>query len=499
MLSLNFAGLYGFNTKGFTTFTLNILGMKRNLVFAFCFFIFCFTAKALSPLDLFLSADPLKSASVGILLINSSKNDTIIDYNSSKSLVPASLMKLVSTGTALELLDPNFKFGTKIYTNSRPNQDGTLHGKVIINAAGDPTIASKYFDIKPEMVFEVITQTLLQQNIHRIEGGIETNISIFDTQVIPPGWSWEDIGNYYAPPTYSMAFRDNTYEIHLKSGAPGSLVEVLHTSPEIKILKLECFATAANNTKDSAFVFGAPYAYQQYISGTIPCFQDDFVIKGSIPNPAEQFNNELKAYLKSKEIEVSSVTTSRYPLPENSKLIKALFSPSLHEIVNITNKKSVNIYAEYILKHLSLKSSHIANREKSIRLVIDFWRKQHVDVKYIVIKDGSGLSPQNRLTPDFLVSMLDYMRTKSSTAPYFLSSLPISGEDGTLKHFLEYTNLEKRVYAKSGSMNGVKCYAGFVNAPSDDIYTFCIMVNNYVGASQDINLLIEDLLLKSVH
>lgn len=472
--------------------------MKKNIVFVIYFFAFCFITGASSPLDAFLSAEPLKSATVGILVVNNSKNDTIINFNSGKSLIPASLMKLVSTSTALELLDPNFKFATKIYTNSRSAQDGTLHGKLIINAAGDPTLASNYFEIKPEMVFEVITQTLLQQNIHKIEGGIETNISIFDTQVIPPGWSWEDIGNYYAPPTYSLAFRDNTYEIHLKSGAPGSLVEVMNTTPEIKNLRLECFAIAANNNKDSAFVFGAPYAYNQYISGTIPCFQDDFVIKGSIPNPAEQFNNELAAYLNSKNIEVKSLSTSRHPLPQNSKLIKSLFSPSLHEIVTLTNKKSVNIYAEYMLKHLSLKTSHTANRENGIQFAVDFWRKQHVDVKYISIKDGSGLSPQNRLTPEFLVSLLDYMRNKSSNAPYFLGSLPISGVDGTLKKFLEHTPLEKRVFAKSGSMNGVKCYAGYVNAPSDDIYTFCIMVNNYVGASQDISLLTEDLLLRSI-
>lgn len=472
--------------------------MKKCLIFVLCFFVLLFPSKAKSPLELFLSADPLKSATVGILLINSTTNDTVINYNASKSLVPASLMKLVSTSTALELLDPNFKFGTKLYTSSRPNQEGTLRGKVIINAAADPTLASKYFNVKPEMVFEVITQTLVQQNIRAIEGGIETNISIFDSQVIPPGWSWEDMGNYYAPPTYSFAFRDNTYEIHLKSGAPGSAVEILHTTPEIKNLKLECFATAADNKIDSAYVFGAPYAYHQYISGTIPSFQDDFIIKGSIPNPAEQFNNELMAYLNSKNIKVNKASTSKHPLPENSKLIKALFSPSLHEIVNITNKQSVNIYAEYILKHLSLKTSHTANREKSILLIIDFWRKHHIDVNYLKVKDGSGLSPQNRLTPDFLVSLLNYMRNESSNAPYFLSSLPISGVDGTLSHFLDHTALEKRVFAKSGSMDGVRAYAGYVNAPSDDIYTFCIMVNNYVGQAKDISMLTEELLLKSI-
>lgn len=495
---MNFHGPYNVNIKGFTTFTRNMLCMKKILWFVLYFLLIFSPSRANQPLETFLKAEPLKGASVGILLINSTKNDTVINYNSGKSLIPASLMKLVTTGTALELLEPNFKFGTKIYTNSRPGQQGTLLGKVIINAAGDPTLASKYINIKPEMVFDVIAQTLLQNNIRRIEGGIEVNTSIFDTQVIPPGWSWEDIGNYYAAPTYSFAWRDNAYEIHLKSGAPGSAVEVTGVSPEIKNLKIDCFATASNNNKDSAYVYGAPYSYYQYISGTIPCFQDDFVIKGSIPNPAEQFNNELIAYLNSKGIEVKNVSTSDKPLPENSKLLKALFSPSLHEIVNVTNKESVNIYAEYILKHLSLKSSHTANREKGIMYVEDYWRRQYINTKYIIIKDGSGLSPQNRLTPEFLVSMLDHMRNKSSNAPYFLKSLPIAGEDGTLKNFLKYTNLEKHVYAKSGSMNGVRCYAGYIHGPSNNIYTFCIMINNYTGDAQGVTILTEDLLVQSI-
>lgn len=472
--------------------------MKKSPVIVLCFLLSFFSSRANTPLETFLNAYPLKGASVGILLVNNTEKDTVLNYNSNKSLVPASLMKLVTTSTALELLDPNFKFGTKIYISSRPNSQGILHGKVIINSAGDPTLASKHTGISPEMVFEVITQTLLQNNIRHILGGIEVNTSIFDTQVIPPGWSWEDIGNYYASPTYGFAWRDNSYEIQLKSDGPGSQVEVVKTNPTIKDLKLDCFVTAANNTKDSAYIYGAPYSNYQYISGTIPCFQDSFVIKGSLPNPANQFNNELLSYLQTKGIKAKGCSTTNNPLPENAKLIKSIFSPYLHEIVNVTNKESVNIYAEYMLKHLSLKSSHIANREKGIRFVEDFWRRHKMDLKNITIKDGSGLSPQNKLTPSFLVSLLDYMRTESATAPYFLKSLPIAGEDGTLKHFLQYTNLEKHVYAKSGSMNGVKCYAGYVYSPSKEIYTFCIMVNNYIGEPKTITLLTEDLLKQTI-
>lgn len=472
--------------------------MKKSSVIVLCFLLLFFSANATSPLETFLSSDPLKGATVGVLLVNNTKVDTVINYNANKSLVPASLMKLVTTSTALELLDPNFKFGTKIYISSRPNQKGILHGKVIIKSAGDPTLASKYTGITPQMVFEVITQTLLQNNIKQILGGIEVNTSIFDRQVIPPGWSWEDIGNYYAAPTYGFAWRDNSYEIQLKSDRPGSRVQVVKTNPTIKDLQLDCFATAANNSKDSAYVYGAPFSYHQYIAGSIPCFKDSFIIKGSMPNPADQFNNELLSYLKNKGIKANGCSTSNLPLPENSKLIKSLFSPYLHEIVNVTNKESVNIYAEYILKHLSLKSNHTANREKGILFVEDFWRKHHVNLKYITIKDGSGLSPQNKLTPSFLVSMLDYMRTKSPTAPYFLKSLPIAGEDGTLKYFLRNTNLEKHVYAKSGSMNGVKCYAGYIYAPSKHIYTFCIMVNNYTGGPKGVTMLIEDLLKQTI-
>lgn len=472
--------------------------MKRVALFFVSLITVFFAAQSGNPLQSFVQSEAMKSASVGILLVNSTKHDTILAFDQCKRLVPASLLKLVTTSTALETLEPDFKFATKLYISSRPTMDGTLYGKLIIQAAADPTLASKYFDITPDMVFEIIEQTLRQQNILRIEGGIETNISIFDTQVIPPGWIWEDIGNYYAPGTYSMAWRDNMYSIFLKSGAPGSQVEITKTDPIVKDLKLQSYVKAAGNNKDSAYVYGAPYSFNQYIAGTIPAFKDGFAIKASLPNPVLQFNQELITYLNAKGIKVDNASTSVHGLPENSKLVKAIFSPPLYEIVQVTNKESVNLYAEYILKHLSLKYAQTANREESIKMVYDYWRKRKMDVSNIRIEDGSGLSPKNLVTADFMVSMLDYMRTKSSYAEYFLASLPVSGKDGTLKSFLKGTALEGRVYAKTGSMGGIRCYAGFAHAPSNDIYTFCILVNNYNGDASEIVAKTEDLLLEVI-
>ncbi len=455
--------------------------------------------QAADPLKDFLALPGLKGASVGILMVNSNTGDTLLMHDNEKSLMPASTMKLLTTSTALEMLQPNFKFGTKVYASAPPSGNGTLYGKLIIKASGDPTFGSTYFNITPEMVFDVIFKTLEQHNITHIDGGIEINTSIFDEQVIPPGWIWEDMGNYYAPGTYGLAWRDNMYSIYLKSEKPGTPVKVLRTDPEMEDLHLTSYVTAGNHNKDSAYVYSAPYASEAYISGSIPAFREEFKIKASLSDPAELFMKELELYLHKKGVEVKGGThVNNHELPQNAQLMKALYSPFLHDIVSITNKQSVNLYAEYLLKHLSLRTSQSANREKSIKMVYDYWRKRHFDIKYITVADGSGLSPKNRLTPDFMVALLDYMRTKSRYNESFLTSLPISGKDGTLKSFLENTSLQGRVYAKTGSMTGVRCYAGYIHAPNDDIYTFSIMVNQFTGETQHIVHGIEQLLLQTV-
>ena len=96
--------------------------------------------------QLFLSDTCMKHASVSISIRDAENGEAITSYNAGKSLIPASVLKLITSGVALELLGPQYSFRTIIgYTGSLNRRTGRLTGNIIIRGGGDPALGSKYF------------------------------------------------------------------------------------------------------------------------------------------------------------------------------------------------------------------------------------------------------------------------------------------------------------------------------------------------------------------
>ncbi|MFZ4725993.1 MAG: D-alanyl-D-alanine carboxypeptidase, partial [Paludibacter sp.] len=108
--------------------------------------------------------------------------------------------------------------------------------------------------------------------------------------------------------------------------------------------------------------------------------------------------------------------------------------------------------------------------------------------------DGSGLSPCDMVSANFYVELLSYMKNKSKYSDDFFKSLPISGGKGTLSTLLLNTTLEGKVHAKSGTIEGVKCYAGYIELKNRTL-VFALMVNNPNGTSKEVVRKMEDFLL----
>ena len=94
--------------------------------------------------------------------------------------------------------------------------------------------------------------------------------------------------------------------------------------------------------------------------------------------------------------------------------------------------------------------------------------------------DGCGLAPQNAVSARFLTDLLGYMYNKSDHSAVFFNSLPKAGQEGTLRYFLRNTKLVNKVVAKSGSIGGVQCYAGYL-IDGKKKYAFTVMVNKFDG------------------
>ena len=125
----------------------------------------------------------------------------------------------------------------------------------------------------------------------------------------------------------------------------------------------------------------------------------------------------------------------------------------------------------------------------------NFWQQKSLDFSGIFVEDGSGLSPRNALTSRFLTEVLEQIAQSPDWFDSFFSTLPVTGENGTLSYMLRNTPAQGRVFAKSGSMERVRAYAGYLRTEKDQLLAFSILINNYTCTSDFMRKKIEELLL----
>src|SRR5450759_2824912 len=192
--------------------------MRRKLfVISFVFISICsFSQK--SSIDTFLSDSSLIHASVSICIADPDNGEIIADYNSGKSLIPASVMKLITSAAALDLLGPDYTFKTTIgYTGSLNKRSGKLTGNIVIQGGGDPALGSKNFsDHYQDFLSSWVTE-IKKLGVRKIDGRVVTDDSYYDFLPVPGKWLWEDAGNYYGAGADGLSVFDNTYEIHFKT------------------------------------------------------------------------------------------------------------------------------------------------------------------------------------------------------------------------------------------------------------------------------------------
>lgn len=451
-----------------------------------------------------LKADnALKHATWSICVIPVKKDTIIAEYNSATSLVPASTLKIVTTGAALSLLGKDFRFETKLqYDGVFDTITGILKGNLYITGGGDPTLESEYFKDKKDSLSTTDrwANFLKYKGLKKIEGAIIGDASIFDDNMVPPQWVWGDIGNYYGAGACGLAYHDNKYKLFLKSGATGSSTTVVKTEPHVEGLQLINDVTSAGSD-DNAFIYGAPYSNYRKIQGTIPANRNNYDIEGAIPDPALFCAQSLERSLKALDIIVTANPTTVRVLKESDmytplpkKTLFTNYSPPLSDIVYWTNLKSNNLYAEHLLKYLASTENGIGRENEGTEFITSYWKKKGVDVGGFFMNDGCGLARSNVITTKTEAQILRVMaREKNFKA--FYDSFPVAGKSGSLGNLCEGTLAENNLCAKSGYITRARGYAGYVKNKKGEMLCFSVLANNYECTASEMKKKLEKLLI----
>ncbi|MDR1544349.1 MAG: D-alanyl-D-alanine carboxypeptidase/D-alanyl-D-alanine-endopeptidase [Prevotellaceae bacterium] len=437
---------------------------------------------------------PLRNAGIGFIISDLTTGKIIFEHNPNLALTPASVSKIITTATALEMLGADFRFQTTLKYDGEI-RNGVLYGNLYLCGGGDATLGSKFF---PENDFLAdFYNALKKNNVTRIDGYITYDARIFDNEPIPFGWSWQDIANYYGAGVYGLSVWDNTVSVNFRTGDVGTKPEIVDFSPKIKNLQFENYLVSKKNVGDSAYFYGAPYDNRRQIFGALEANRENFTVKSDIPNPPLTAAQALSRFLEEKGIHnlgVASTTLSHQSL----SVIKAHthFSPPLSEIIKSANCFSNNSFAEHIFKFLSIDEKNMqGNLPKSIEKVKKFWASKGLDISAFFIQDGSGMSPHSAVNAQFINDLLIYMAKKSKNSQVFINSLPIVSKEGTVKNFLKNTKLDGKARLKSGSIERVQCYAGYIFL-DEKKYALTILVNNFSGKRKDAVKEIEKMILE---
>lgn len=472
--------------------------MKRNLlVIVFCMLEAALLSQQRSFNDL-LADSVMEHSAVSFCIADADSGKIIFRHNSERSLIPASVMKLVTSSAAIELLGPDYRFKTSIgYTGRISKFFNILNGDIVIRGGGDPSLGSDRFPGYNESFADKWISKFRELDIRDITGGIITDDSYYDYLPVPAKWLWEDAGNYYGAGAYGLSIFDNTYQIHLSVSNDSTKLYITGITPAECKFEFSNWLVAAG-TADKGYVFAAPYSTNGWLAGTLPSNLRDFVLQASIADPPLIMAKLMDQKCRDAGIRVATYpTTTRLmqrPVKQDVKIIDEITSPPLSGIIEVLNHESVNLYAEHLLKELGKVYRGSGSTEKGIEVVREFLDSTGVSSDGMFIEDGSGLSPLNAVSSESIVSLLYRMKKEGRHFSEFYASLPEAGIEGTLKNSFRDPVFSSRMRAKSGSMTRVRSYAGYLKADSGKELIFCIIVNNFSGSHQRVIGHIEKIL-----
>jgi D-alanyl-D-alanine carboxypeptidase/D-alanyl-D-alanine-endopeptidase (penicillin-binding protein 4) len=444
------------------------------LLFAFCILSFAISAQTIqqklqAAYQQFEADSQLRHAISSLYVINAKTGEVVFDKNSQIGMSGASTQKIIIATTAFELLGKDYRYQTDIGYIGDLNSNGVLRGDIVIRPSGDPTLGSwRWKNTTEDSVFFRIIKAIQNKPIKSLNV-VAIDKSNWETVTIPDGWTWGDISNYYGAPANKFNWRENQFDIILRSGKKvNDAVEIVGYNPNVHTVALQSkLSSAPKGTGDNAYVYFPLSGYTGFIQGTIPIEEDHFVISASMPNVENDFTLRLLDSLCSKKIcqMKSEIDPSKFQFVS----LHTETSPTLDSIIYWFLKRSINLYGEALVKTLAYEKKGFGSTDSGVVIVKDFWKQKGLDPEEINIKDGSGLSPQNRITTHVQVEILKYAK-QQSWFPYFFDALP------------EFNNMKM----KSGTINDVKGFCGYHTSGDGNEYIFSFLVNNYNGRSSTV-------------
>lgn len=430
-------------------------------------------------LERLLNESRLSPSTVGVIVSDPATGRTLASEKATNRFIPASNMKLFTTGAALHVLGPDFQFETTLAT--LPASEPGAKPDLLVIASGDPAFADpvllEEMGLSIEQFLTIWVDAVRATGVKNF-GNIVLDTRIFDEEFVHPSWPVEQLNKWYCAEVSGLNFYTNVVEVFTRPTREreSPTFTVQPESPDIRIRNQ---ARSVGSGQQTVWAARAHGTNNIVLRGDVRWVGSP--IKVTIHNNAQHFASVLRDRLSDAGISVDGIRSVGISDNLSTRTDLHIVRTPLDVVLQRTNEDSQNLYAEALLKRIGHEITgqpgSWANGGTVMRMLVQE-RLQRSPASAVVVADGSGMSRSNAVTPQAISEWLISFANDPLLAEPFTRSLATPGS-GTLRTRLQNAQLDHGVYAKSGYLNGVHALSGYiVDEESGRRVVFSVLIND---------------------
>lgn len=430
--------------------------------------------------------DPMfRSALWGILVVDPDRGDTLYKHNAGKLFIPASNQKVLTGSVALRHLGPDFRYITT-FSSTGTIEYGVLRGDLVVTGSGDPTVSDRMAG-DAMTPLRAIADSLAARGVTRVSGGIVRGGDAFPGSALGFGWSWNSLDSPSFAGVDELNFNEGITRLVVRGGLTSGETPTVtsmpaRTFPRIRMLARTGMAQAATAPQRGgrARVRARPDSSDMsvlIIEGEIAP-GDSAMISITQRDPSAAYLSALKEALADRGIVVEGEVSPFWPVNGPHPLFSVASAP-LRDILGPFLKPSQNAIGEILLRTLGSVKTGVGSPDSGARVVSSQLLEWGALPDGFVVRDGSGLSRNDVVTPETLVKIFAAMRGDTAFRVFY-DALPIAGVDGTIRGRMRDTPAAGNVRAKTGTLGMVRSLSGYVTTADGRLLIFSMIANNWL-------------------
>jgi D-alanyl-D-alanine carboxypeptidase/D-alanyl-D-alanine-endopeptidase (penicillin-binding protein 4) len=406
---------------------------------------------------------------LGIYIENLDTGKEKFSLHANRFFIPASVTKVFTAYAVLKYLGQEYQIPTNFISDSKSIKNGQLYGDLYIKFYGNPNFT-----------YLQLVDSFKKLGINAIHGDIIVDDSFLDdNKTSPGGFTWDDMPFYYAAPKSAVIIDKNTAEAWMKpSNKEGNIAQlriekpyvlnIINNVETIKPRKETCPYKSKYITANSYEVYGCMFNNQL----------QEIRLKFSLQDTKLMATQYVKEAIKDAAIVADG--SIKIGTAKKGDVIYQHLSMPVKSFLKDILSESCNMTSGAIFKHMAAVGTKKSGSDEDGEIFMrEILQKNGLNSSSFYLKDGSGESRYNLVTPKAVVELLKVVYKDKKNNTNFIKALSRYGQDGTLKSRYINGDYGNFIYAKTGSFKGISALAGYYLPNKGPKYAFAIMSNNF--------------------